>query len=119
MDFISMSHRSEKLPIPVRRALLKLGGDIRNARLRRRIQVGTLAERASMARATLHKLERGDPGVAVGLYATVLFVLGMLNRFSEIAEAAHDQVGLDLEEEHLPQRIRHSKPGKKSTAGQT
>lgn len=88
---------------------MKLGGDIRNARLRRRIQIGTLAERASISRVTLHKLEKGDPGVAVGIYATVLFVLGMLERFSEIADASHDQVGLDLEEEQLPRRIRHSR----------
>jgi len=34
-------------------------------------KVRTLAERASVARATLHKLEKGDPGVAMGIYATV------------------------------------------------
>ena len=108
-----MSRRKERLPIPVRRALVKLGGDIRNARRRRRIQVRTLAERASVARATLHKLEKGDPGVAMGIYATVLFVLGMLDRLAEVADASRDQVGMALEEETLPQRIRHSTGGRK------
>ena len=68
----------------------------------------TMAERASITRVTLYKIENGDSGVSMGSYATVLFVLGMLDRLSEIADAAHDQVGMTLEEEILPQRIRHS-----------
>ena len=42
----------------------------------------------------------------MGIYATVLFVLGMANRFSDLADASIDRVGLDLEEERLPQRVR-------------
>ena len=102
--------RDRMLPIPVKRALIKLGGDIRNARRRRRIQTQVMAERASITRSTLYKVERGDPGVSLGIYATVLFVLGMLDRFSEVADAMHDRTGLDLEDEALPQRIRHRKP---------
>jgi hypothetical protein len=55
---------------------------------------------------TLLKVEKGDPGVAMGTYATVLFVLGLSDRLAEVADAAHDRTGLQLEEEHLPQRIR-------------
>jgi hypothetical protein len=68
-----------------------------------------MADRSSIARSTLHKIEKGDPGVGLGLYATVLFVLGMLDRWAEIADVTSDRVGLDLEEENLPQRIRHPK----------
>lgn len=93
-------------PIPVRRALHKLGGDIRDARRRRRIPVAIMAERASISRTTLHKVEQGDPGVSLGSYATVLFVLGLVERLGELADASHDAVGLALEEEHLPERIR-------------
>ena len=114
-----MSRKSERMPIPVRRALIKLGGDMRNARRRRRIQIQTMAERASVARATLHKMEKGDPGVAMGLYATVLFVLGMLDRLAEVADASRDQVGMALDEENLPQRIRHSAGGRKPLDGVT
>ena len=53
-----------KLPIPVTRALRKLGHDIRDARRRRRIPVAILAERASISRMTLNKVEKGDPGVS-------------------------------------------------------
>lgn len=95
-----------KTPIPVRRALHKLGQDIRNARLRRRIPTEILAERASISRTTLYKVEKGDISVSMGTYATILFVLGLINRLGNLADANEDALGRQLEEEHLPQRIR-------------
>jgi transcriptional regulator with XRE-family HTH domain len=109
-----MSRQSQRLPIPVKRALAKLGEDIRNARRRRRIQTQVMAERASISRSTLHKVERGEAGVGMGIYATVLFVLGMLDRLSQIADATQDRMGMDLEEEILPQRIRYPKASRKA-----
>lgn len=105
------------LPIPVRRALLKLGQDIRDARRRRRIPTTVMAERASISRTTLNKVEKGDPGVALGNYASVLFVLGMADRLGDLADVRTDALGLALEEERLPQRIRRprqAKSGRKS-----
>ena len=100
---------SSDLPYPVTRVLRKLGHDVRDARRRRRIPVAILAERASISRTTLHKVEQGDSGVSLGAFATVLFVLGMADRLGDLADARHDSVGLALEEEHLPQRIRLSR----------
>ena len=100
------SRASVALPIPVRRALRKLGRDIRDARRRRRIPAAIAAQRASISRTTLVKVEKGDPGVAMGIYATLLFVMGMSERLADIADPRNDAVGLQLEEEHLPQRIR-------------
>ncbi|MBX9600378.1 MAG: helix-turn-helix domain-containing protein [Bryobacteraceae bacterium] len=94
------------LPLPVGRALRKLGEDIRDARRRRRIPVAILAERASISRTTLHRIEKGDAGVSAGNYATVLFALGLIDRLAAVADATHDTTGRVLEEEHLPQRIR-------------
>jgi hypothetical protein len=98
------------LPLPVRRALLKLGKDIRQARIYRRIPTEVMAGRALINRMTLYKIERGDPTVSVGAYATVLFVLGMIDRFAEIADSNYDEVGKSLYEERLPQRIRQKSP---------
>ena len=98
------------LPIPVARALRKLGQDIKDARRRRRIPAEIAAARASISRTTLVKIEKGDPGVAIGSYAIVLFVLGMTDRLADLADPRNDAVGLQLEEEHLPQRI--SRPRK-------
>ena len=94
------------LPLPVRRHLRKLGSDIRAARIRRRIRATTMAERALFSRTTLHKIERGDPGVSMGNYATALFVLGLHDGIPELADRRRDELGLDLLEERLPKRVR-------------
>jgi transcriptional regulator with XRE-family HTH domain len=97
---------SRALPLPVRTALRKLGADLRDARLRRRISTAIMAQRALVSRMTLHKLERGDHTVSMGAYATVLFVLGMTGRLAELADVRSDALGLLLDEERLPKRIR-------------
>lgn len=93
------------VPLPVRGLLKKLGQDIADARKRRRISTLTMAERARVSRPTLRRIERGDPKVAFGIVATVLFVLGLHQRLSDLADASQDRLGLDLESESLPQRI--------------
>lgn len=96
----------KRLPLPVSRALQKLGMGLSEARRRRRIPAALLAERASINRMTLHKIERGEPGVAMGSYATVLFALGLLEPLHALADVRNDPVGLSLDEENLPKRIR-------------
>lgn len=102
-------HSVPPSPLPVIRALRKLGQDMRDARLRRRIPVAVMAERASISRMTLNKIEKGKPGVSLGAYATVLFVLGLADRLGELADIKNDALGLELDEERLPKRIRHSR----------
>lgn len=103
------------LPLPVRKALGKLGADIHDARRRRRIPSAILADRAQIARSTLAKIEKGNPSVSLGIYASVLFSLGLIDRLADLADVRADAVGLRLEEEHLPQRVRLPKP--KSSSG--
>ena len=104
-------------PIPVIRALRKLGHDIRDARRRRRIPASILAERATISRTTLHKIENGNGGVGMGSYATVLFALGLADRVADLADPRQDQVGLELEEEHLPKRVRLRRNAKPEKSG--
>jgi transcriptional regulator with XRE-family HTH domain len=94
------------IPIPVKRALKKLGQDIQYARKRRRIPMELAAERASISRTTLTKIERGDEGVSIGAYAKVVFILGLIDRLAELAEPGSDELGTMLEAENLPKRIR-------------
>jgi DNA-binding XRE family transcriptional regulator len=105
---MNKDRKKYRLPIPVRRALRKLGSDIRDARRRRRIPAAVLAERAAISRTTLVKVEKGDPGVSFGTYATILFSLGMLDRLSDVADVRHDDLGLMLAEESLPKRIHNT-----------
>jgi hypothetical protein len=58
---------------------------------------------------TLNKIEKGDAGVYMGNYATVLFALGIVERLADLADPVHDALGRELEEEHLPQRIHLSR----------
>lgn len=93
-------------PLPVKRALRKLGADIRDARKRRRIPLDLLAQRALTSHVTMIKVERGDPSVSIGVYANVLFALGLVERLGDVADRAYDEVGQALEDERLPKRAR-------------
>src|SRR5437879_11952482 len=100
---------SSRAPVPVTRALRKLGHDIRDARRRRRIPVAIMAQRVSISRTTLNKVEKGAPGVSLGIYATVLFALGIVDRLADLADSRHDAVWLELEEEHLTKCITYTR----------
>ena|SRR5579871_1204493 len=110
------SKATKALPLPVRHALRKLGHDISIARRRRRMPTALLAERVMTTRPTLAKIERGEPGVAIGLYATALFVLGLVDRLGELASPASDRTGFALDEERLPQRISTGRRKRKAPA---
>ena len=103
------SRSSTELPPPVKKALKKLGSDINDARRRRGISTLDMAEKAMISRPMLSRVERGDATVALGGYASVLFVLGMTERVAEIADVAHDRLGFELNRNHLPKRIHSPK----------
>jgi cytoskeletal protein RodZ len=98
---------SKIIPFPVSRALKKLGEDLKNARKRRRITTKLAAERASISRTTLTKIEKGDEGVSMGAYAKVLFILGLISHLADMVDVRVDKLGQALEEERLPKRVRH------------
>ena len=89
-----------------RRALLTLGADISAARRRRRLPLEVIAERAQTSRQTVARVERGDPRVSMGIWATVLYTLGMLDQLATLASPAKDERGLAIGLEQLPQRVR-------------
>lgn len=64
-----------------------------------------VAERAQITRPTLWRAERGDASVALGTYATILWVLGLGDRIGQLAAPETDVVGLSLADEQLPLRI--------------
>jgi hypothetical protein len=65
-----------------------------------------IADRALTTRQTVARIERGDPRVAIGTWASVLFALGFANRLGDLAAPAGDREGLALEAERLPKRVR-------------
>ena len=101
-----MGRETPNLPLPVARTLRQLGADIRAARLRRSLRAAVVAERAQISPPTLLRVERGDAGVSLGIYATVLWVLGLLDPLAQVAAPTVDLIGRALEQERLPQRVR-------------
>jgi len=93
-------------PAAVRRALRKLGADIQDARLRRRLPMAVVAERALTSRSTLQRVEAGDTAVSMGIYASVLHALGLLDGLAQSADVTRDSVGQALASAALPKRAR-------------
>ena len=93
-------------PPSVQRTLRNLGRDIRIARKKRRMPVADFAERMGVSQGTLVRLERGEPGVSVGVLAMALLALGESGRLEEILDVSRDDTGLMLDVASLPQRIR-------------
>ena len=90
----------------VSRSLKKFGSDIKSARLRRRLPMSLVAERAGLSTKTLASLEKGEIGVSVGNVAAVIYALGMGTPFAELLDQKNDAFGLLLDEERLPKRAR-------------
>ena len=72
-----------------------------------------VAERAFTSRATLQRVEAGDPGVSMGIYAAVLQALGFLEGLDQLADPSRDEVGQALSSAELPKRIRMPGSGRK------
>jgi transcriptional regulator with XRE-family HTH domain len=91
-------------PPAARRAIRKLGEDIRTARLRRNLSMEIVANRAATSRSTLTRIEKGDTAVSIGIVAAVLQALNLLEGLANLADAAEDSVGLRLSKDNLPKR---------------
>lgn len=94
------------LPLSLRKALTKFGRDLSIARRKRNVTTAMMAERVSVSKSTYQRVEKGDPSVALGVYAMALFVLGLGDLFASVADPGKDAHGLLLDEERLPQRVR-------------
>ncbi len=94
------------LSYATREALELLGTSIRAARLRRRWTIRELAERVGVSHVTIQKVERGDPGVALGtaLEAATLVGVPLFHPDEEarIRALAYKRIELAL----LPKRAR-------------
>lgn len=99
----------KKLTPRVARALRNIGGGIRVARRRQRARQVDLALRMGVSVATVQSLESGNPGVSVGALAMAMLALGMMPQFEKLADPSDDMIGLALELDELPERVRVSK----------
>lgn len=104
---VSMPKRKTVLLPHTERLLETMGEQIKLARLRRRISVDLVAERAGVSRASVWHVEKGDPSVAIGIYAAVLNALNGLDK-DLLLVAKDDELGRKLQDLELtpPKRVR-------------
>ncbi len=82
------------------RILEQMGEQIKLARLRRKLTVELVAERAGISRATLWSVEKGSPSVAIGIYAAVLHALNNMDK-DFLLVAKDDELGRKLQDLEL------------------
>ena len=82
-----------------------MGEQIKLARLRRRLSVELVAERAGISRATLWSVEKGSPSVAIGSYAAVLHALNNMDS-DLLLVAKDDEFGRKLQDLELTTKKR-------------
>jgi transcriptional regulator with XRE-family HTH domain len=83
------------IPPAATQALHALGENLAIARTRRRESQRAWAKRLGVSVPTLIRMERGDPGVGVGIYATALWLMGTVAGLPELAAPAADRGALE------------------------
>lgn len=102
-----MKDKKPQILPSVSKILLEFGENIRLARLRRKLSSEQVSERANISRPTLLAIERGQPGVAIGSYAQVLFVLNLEKDLLKVA--GDDTLGRKLQDADLTVKERAPK----------
>jgi hypothetical protein len=97
---------TEMLPAAVARALKDLGENLALARQRRKESQRTWATRLSVSVPTLIRMEKGDPSVGMGVYATALWLMGRHAALPEMAAPAQDLNALEQDIDAVRQRSK-------------
>ena len=99
------------LPPPVLRALEQLGENLAVARIRRHETQSEWARRLGVSRPTLIRMEQGDPGVGIGLFATALWLMGRVEALPQVAAPAEDRGALEADVREAMKRRPVRSPG--------
>ena len=84
-----------QLPPATLGALGKLGADLAVARLRRKESLASWALRMGVTAPTLMRMEAGEPGVGIGIYATALWLIGRDSGLTELAAPDSDKGAME------------------------
>ena len=89
---IAIINTKKQIIFPKQLAILaEMGEQIKLAQKRRSLTLKKVAERAGINWDTLRKVEKGEPGVAMGAYFNVLRVMNLEKDFLKLA--ADDELG--------------------------
>lgn len=87
----------DSIPLSTEKYLAIMGEQIKMARLRRGISVRIACERANISRSTLWQIEKGNPSVSIGCYASALHALNGLDK-DLLLIAKDDELGRKLQD---------------------
>lgn len=103
-----MSKKAVVLLPQTEEILEQMGEQIKLARLRRKLSMDLVAERAGISRTTLWAVEKGSPSVAIGIYAAVLHALNNMEK-DLLLIAKDDELGRKLQDLGLVAKKRAPK----------
>ena len=111
VEVVCRMGRKSVAVLPQTQAILEqLGEQIKLARLRRHLSAELVAERAGVSRATVWNVEKGNPSVAIGIYAAVLHALNNMDK-DLLLVAKDDELGRKLQDLELTTRKRAPRNG--------
>ena len=87
-------------------AARRLGENVSSWRKLYRITSEELADRAGVSRATVSRLENGDPSVSLATFLGVCRVLDMIDPVVEATDPYETDLGRARADQELPQRVR-------------
>lgn len=100
--------RNSIILLPKNKKLLQaLGENIKLARLRRKLTMNQVSERAGISRPTLSSLEKGSPSISIGVILQVLLVLRLEKDILLLAD--DDVLGRKLQDADLTVKERGQK----------
>ena len=102
MQYMSKNTFGKMMPRALTQHLELMGEQIMLARKRRHLSMQDIADRATVTRLTVSKVEHGDPTVSMGIYARILFALNLEKDITLIA--ANDPLGRQLQDAELLRR---------------
>jgi hypothetical protein len=85
------------IPPAVSAALAAFGENLAIARIRRKESQRAWSRRLGVSVPTLIRMEQGDPGVSMGIYATALWLIGRAQSLSATADPKTDSTALEMD----------------------
>ena len=99
------SEHNDWLPAQARAALRELGAALAVARVRRRESLRAWAQRLGVSVRTVQRLEAGDPGVGMGVYAAALWLIGRASALAALADPGLDRGAQEMDVQAARERL--------------
>ena len=83
-------------PFPVEQAVIRLGHNLRTARIRRKYTIEEVAEKIGTGPRAVMDAEKGKPSTSIAVYSALLWIYGLNQPLEDLASPLKDEQGLRL-----------------------